>query len=75
MYLDHPSEPDPEERGLFWAGRYLDIEKVFSYQPDDIYSNVDTTVDGKPLTMAEFCGQAEDACLPLRNPQNIIGSL
>lgn len=31
LYLDHPYEPDFDERGLFWATSYIDTRKVFNY--------------------------------------------
>lgn len=34
LYFDHPQEPDPEERGFFWAARYSDTRKVFGYVPN-----------------------------------------
>ena len=43
FYFDHPQEPDPEERGYYWATRFQDTYKTFGYMPDDVYSNIDTT--------------------------------
>ncbi|PAA85914.1 hypothetical protein BOX15_Mlig027712g2, partial [Macrostomum lignano] len=31
LYLDHRQEPDPEERGLYWAANFTDLYTVFSY--------------------------------------------
>jgi hexosaminidase len=42
LYFDHPEEPDPEERGYYWATRYTDTMKTFMYYPDDIYENIQT---------------------------------
>ena len=38
LYFDHPYEPDPEERGYYWATRYTDTRKAFGFMPDDIMS-------------------------------------
>ncbi|XP_078382339.1 beta-hexosaminidase-like [Oculina patagonica] len=35
LYLDHPYEPDFEERGLYWATDYTDTQKVFEYSPNE----------------------------------------
>ncbi len=32
LYFDHPSEPDPDERGFYWATRYTDMHKTFSFR-------------------------------------------
>jgi len=34
VYFDHPQEPDPEERGNFWATTYSDTRKVFKSIPN-----------------------------------------
>ena len=46
LYFDHPQEPDPEERGYYWATRYTDARKTFAYMPDDIYRNIDVSKSG-----------------------------
>ena len=28
LYFDHPHEPDPRERGYYWATRFASTEKV-----------------------------------------------
>lgn len=33
LYFDHPYEPDPEERGLYWATRYVNTKMVFGFDP------------------------------------------
>ncbi|XP_012935526.1 beta-hexosaminidase [Aplysia californica] len=69
FYFDHPYEPDPEERGLYWATRYTNTKKVFKTMPENLYRNADTYRSGKPITI---CDKASD-CPPLRNPDNIEG--
>ncbi|XP_062609600.1 beta-hexosaminidase-like, partial [Saccostrea cucullata] len=70
FYLDHPYEPDPEERGLYWATRYIDTQTVFSYQPDDLYKNRGTQHNGAPMTDSILCS---GGCPLLKEPQNIKG--
>ncbi|WAQ95735.1 HEX-like protein [Mya arenaria] len=36
LYFDHPQEPDPEERGLYWATRFTDTKKVFRFMPESL---------------------------------------
>jgi len=50
LYFDHPYEPDPEERGLYWATRFTDTHKTFGFMPDNIYANADFRRDGNPIT-------------------------
>ena len=50
LYFDHPQEPDPEEKGLTWATRYIDDRMVFDFKPDDLYSNAVHNVHGFPYT-------------------------
>ncbi|MCQ3827916.1 carbohydate-binding domain-containing protein [Microbulbifer elongatus] len=33
LYFDMPQEVDPKERGYYWASRYTDTRKTFSYAP------------------------------------------
>ena len=74
LYFDHPQEPDPEERGLYWARRFIDTRKVFSFQPDHIYDNMDEEILGRQIIKSEACtpGGMVD-CIPLEKPENIIG--
>ncbi len=71
LYFDHPQEPDPAERGLYWAARYTDVEKVFNFIPEDVYANADFTRSGEPITnLEDLVGRA----LPqLNKPENIAG--
>nr|XP_039264037.1 beta-hexosaminidase-like isoform X1 [Styela clava] len=73
LYFDHPEEPDPEERGFYWATRFASTKKTFGFKPDDLYSNVDTTRAGKPLTEDDICKCDFCECTPLEIPENIIG--
>jgi len=76
LNFDFPAEPDPEERGYYWATRTIPMKKAFSYMPDSIYDNMDMDVDrmGHPLDRAAICA-VEGACPPLEpgKEANIMG--
>lgn len=74
LYLDHSQEPDPHERGYYWATRFIDTQKVFSYIPSDIYANADVDRAGRPLDMDAICGADYSGCPPLDKPENIVGT-
>ncbi|KAJ8321567.1 hypothetical protein KUTeg_000882 [Tegillarca granosa] len=73
LYFDHPYEPDPEERGLYWATRFTDTFKSFGYNADDLYKNIDVRRSGQPITKPEVCTSDNSGCPPLNKPENIIG--
>ncbi|XP_046350295.2 uncharacterized protein LOC124131226 [Haliotis rufescens] len=73
LYFDHPYEPDPEERGYYWATRYTDTRKTFGFMPDNLYGNIDVQRTGKPITRADVCGQHDEKCPSLTAPENIVG--
>lgn len=71
LYFDHPYEPNPEERGYYWAARYSDTAKVFGFMPDNYYANADKTREGVPITNLEALVGRE---LPkLNKPENLVG--
>ncbi|XP_062581614.1 beta-hexosaminidase-like, partial [Saccostrea cucullata] len=72
LYFDHPYEPDPEERGFYWATRFTDTRKTFDFVPSNIYYNADKAGNGKPLTPDQICTN-NGTCLQLTKPENIIG--
>lgn len=72
LYFDHPYEPDPEERGFYWATRFTDTQKTFGFLPDDLYGNIETKRSGEPLTKEEVCKNATD-CPDLKKKDNIVG--
>ncbi|MDX5593284.1 beta-N-acetylhexosaminidase [Pseudovibrio sp. SPO723] len=45
VYLDMPYEVNPAERGYYWATRFSDEAKVFSFAPDNLPQNAETSVD------------------------------
>ena len=72
-YFDHPTEPHPEERGFYWATRFTDSYKTFSYAASDIYKNIGVNRMGEQLDPEEVC--ADDACPELLRPANIRGMI
>lgn len=75
LYFDHPYEPDPEERGYYWAPRFIDTRKTFGYMPDDVYANADVTRAGTPFTEKDVCGEDGSKCVPLKKTENIVGKI
>lgn len=71
LYLDHPYETHPLERGYYWAARYIDTQKIFNYMPDHVYANADKTRSGEPIKdLEQLLGRALPA---LEKPENILG--
>lgn len=52
LYFDFLQEVHPEERGLYWASRMTDTRKVFSFAPENLPQNAETstTNTGDPWT-------------------------
>ena len=50
LYFDFPQEVDPAERGYYWATRFTDTRKVFSFAPENLPQNAETSInrDGQP---------------------------
>ena len=63
LYFDISQEPDPEERGLYWASRFTDTRNTFNYMPDDVYDNIEVDLFGRPLSKDQVC--REVGCVPL----------
>ena len=72
-YFDHPYEPDPYDRGLYWATRLASSRKVFNFMPDDMYENMGVDGYGHPLDKDHICQTY--GCMPLEPDKvdNIIG--
>jgi len=70
-YFDMPYEPDPAERGYYWAPRFTDTRKTFGFMPDDVYGNADFTRFGVPITKDEIVNEVE--VKELEQPQNVRG--
>ena len=45
VYLDFPSEVHPDESGYYWGTRFSDERKIFSFAPDNMPQNAETSVD------------------------------
>ena len=80
LYLDHPEEPDSEERGFYWAARYTDMKRILGFQPFDLYQNSFYGVNwsplgpGAPIPPNYKCEtHGDQACIALTKPENIVG--
>lgn len=74
LYFDHPQEPDPEERGLYWACRFTDTHKVFCFAPDNLFSNADVRLTGEAFSAEELKAlDGAEESTPLEKPENIVG--
>ncbi|XP_067928244.1 beta-hexosaminidase-like [Watersipora subatra] len=72
-YLDHSQEPHPNERGYYWATRYSNLRKAFSFRPINYYANIDgTKVLGEPIDEKGWCNPSWK-CPELTVPENIVG--
>jgi len=45
LYMDFPYEVNPHERGYYWGTRFNDERKMFSFAPDNMPQNAETSVD------------------------------
>ncbi|MEZ0583392.1 beta-N-acetylhexosaminidase [Erwinia sp. STN24] len=45
LYMDFPYEVNPLERGYYWGTRFNDERKMFSFAPDNMPQNAETSVD------------------------------
>lgn len=52
VYLDFPYEVNPAESGYYWGARFSDERKIFSFAPDNLPQNAETSLDrdGNPFT-------------------------
>jgi hexosaminidase len=75
LYLDHPQEADPMERGYYWATRYTSERKLFSYIPGNLPENSKLTKDrmGNDYTAVFQPSAANPTPVTVSSPQNIIG--
>ena len=74
LFFDHPYEPDPEERGYYWATRFTNTKKTFEFMPDNLYANADAKRNGEPIE--DLCeNMYRNKCVPLEKPENIAGIL
>ncbi|WP_058911683.1 beta-N-acetylhexosaminidase [Entomohabitans teleogrylli] len=45
VYFDFPYEVNPQEPGYYWGTRFSDERKVFSFAPNNLPQNAETSVD------------------------------
>lgn len=45
VYMDFPYEVNPLERGYYWGTRFSDERKMFSFAPNNLPQNAETSVD------------------------------
>lgn len=71
LYLDHPYEADPKERGYYWATRFTDVRKLFSYISGNLPANSQLSLDrvGADYTSAFTVTPV----IPLTHPENVVG--
>ncbi len=52
LYFDFPYEVDPKERGYYWASRQTNTQKVFTFSPENLPQNAETSLNrfGDPWT-------------------------
>ena len=80
LYLDHPEEPDPEERGLYWATRFIDMKTIFGFQPFRLYQTSARAVNWSPVGPGahippnyKCIKHGTEYCIQLEKPENIVG--
>jgi hexosaminidase len=61
VYMDFPYEVDPNERGYYWATRATDTRKMFTFAPENMPQNAETSVDRDGNG---FTGKGEIATAP-----------
>ena len=71
-YFDHPADASPNEPGFYWACRFNDVLKTFSFRPMQFYANADYKRYGAPYQPGEVCEEIT-RCPKLEKPENIIG--
>lgn len=70
LYFDHAHEPDPEERGLYWATRYTNTRKAFGFMPEHLYDSFEIDDRGEPS--GDYCS-IFGGCVKPQKLENIIG--
>ena len=73
MYFDMPYEPDPEERGFYWATRFTETRNTFNYLPDSIYDNIEIDSFGRPLSKEDICSTQNCVELEGGKRSNVVG--
>jgi hexosaminidase len=76
LYLDHPHEADPDERGYYWATRATSVRKLFSFISGNLPANAQLTRDQMGNDYAKVFARSAASprpVEPLSRPRNIIG--
>jgi hexosaminidase len=76
LYLDHPYEADPKERGYYWATRYTDVKKLFSYISGNLPANSQISVDRQGFDYTSAFAPTATTPTPviaLTAPTNVVG--
>ena len=73
LYLDHPQEPDPEERGLYWAARYIDTERIYKLISNNIYAAEEVDLWGNQQKYDYKTAFEVEENTKLKKKENIIG--
>ena len=72
LFLDHPQEPDPNEKGMSWATRYIDDKMIFSFMPEDLNKNCDSDTYGSTFPLSNP-DKREKNLIKLAKHKNIVG--
>jgi len=76
LYLDHPYEADPKERGYYWATRFTGVRKLFSYISGNLPANSQLSVDrvGNDYTNVFVpTADVKQPVIDLARPGNVVG--
>jgi len=76
LYLDQPYEADPKERGYYWATRFTDVHKLFSYISGNLPANSQLSVDRQGLDYKSAfipTAMAPKPVIDLAIPTNVVG--
>ncbi|MDT8894138.1 beta-N-acetylhexosaminidase [Halomonas sp. I1] len=65
LYFDMPYEVNPHERGYYWATRFTDTRKVFSFSAASLAQNAETSRDRDGKTFAAESQPAWEGALGL----------
>ena len=66
LYFDFTQEVDPEERGFYWATRYTDTRKVFSFAPENLPQNAENSVDRNGNSWSATTGGANQGFIGMQ---------
>ena len=76
LYLDHPYEADPDERGYYWGTRATSVRKLFAFISGNLPANAQLARDQMGNDYAKLFARTPASprpVEPLARPRNIIG--